>query len=303
MAKKEETRLLTHVARGITFGDTSNSAVRNILTEISKEIYGKVTEKLMRKTMEEYFDWKCPYTGRDLRASIAARDGSYAADHIYPQNQDWCGLNVQGNLVLVDKDANNAKTGLDVETFLKTDTKVLNDIDNGKTREERLAAIKEFQSKLGYDPELIREVIKPLLQERYKTMREEQEKCIHDAMDKLEAKGIKPKVSKSTGEKATATRSSDTVGKGYTYDEKLGVVLYYLQHEDGLIQVEENHMKLTGRHGATAKYILNKLGVDTSKKAGHRGLLQHSANIDDEIAQATGTFKLTLEEIRKRGLV
>ena len=184
MAKKE-TKLLTHVARGITFGDTSNSAVRNILTEISKELYGKVTEDQMRKTMEEHFNWKCPYTGRDLRASIAAKDGSYAADHIYPQNQDWCGLNVQGNLVLVDKEANNAKKGLDIETFLRTDTTVLHDVDNGMTREERLDAIKAFQNALGYEPILIRDVIKPLMQDRYKIVREEQEKCIQDAMAKL----------------------------------------------------------------------------------------------------------------------
>ena len=61
-------------------------------------------------------------------------------------------------------------------------------------------------------------------------------------------------------------------------------------------------MKLTGRNGATAKYILNKLGVDTSGKTGHKGLLLHCTNIDDEIAKATGTFKLTLEEIKKREL-
>lgn len=303
MAKKKDDKLdlLTKVATGVAFGDTSNSAVRNILTEISKELYGRISNDQMHETME-FFEWKCPYTGEDLRPLIENGRGGYASDHIYPQNQSWCGLNVQGNLVLVTEAANNAKRGLDVETFLRTDTKVLKDLDIS-IRQERINKIIAFQTKFHYDPEKVRMVIQPLMEERYRDIRNEQEKYIQDAMAKLEANGIKPKVSNATGEKAATTCSSDTVGKGYTYDEKLGVVLYYLEHKEGLEDVEKKYMKLTGRNGATAKYILNKLGVDTSRKSSHMGLLQHSVNIDDEIAKATGTFKLTLEEIKKRSLI
>lgn len=305
MAKKKDDKmnLLTKVATGVAFGDTANSAVRNILTEISKELYGRITREQMCETMEEDFAWKCPYTGRDLRNSIEDRDGSYAADHIYPQNRDWCGLNVQGNLVLVDKDANNAKKGLDVETFLLTDTKVLHDIDNGMTRQERLDAIRAFQKKRGYNPKRIRDVVRPIMEERYKIIREEQEACIRDVMAKLDAEGIKPVVSKSTDTKTTPPRSSDAVGNGYTYSEKLAVAAYYLRNNKGLVKVEENHMKLIGRKGATAKYILNKLGLNTALKSVHKGLLTKTgSSLDDEIEKATGTFKITLEEIKKRGL-
>ena len=300
MATKREVKLLTHVARGVAFGDTSNSAVRNILTEISKELYGQISEDQMRATMD-FFNWKCPYTGRDLSNSIASGDGSYAADHIYPQNQDWCGLNVQGNLVIVDKAANAAKRGLDVETFLFTDTEVLNDIDNGKTRQERLDKIKEFQAKFQYDPDLIRKIVRPLMEERYRIVREEQEACIRDVMVKLEAAGIKPQDHQIRAKtKHTTLGCTESDGRGYTYEEKIKVAAYYLRHNEGLKQVEENHMGLVGRNGATAKYILNKLGIDTSKNANYKGLLL-VADIDDEIRKATDAFKLTLEEIKKRG--
>ena len=55
--------LLTKVATGVAFGDVSNQAIRNILTEISKSIGGKFTDQDMKDTLD-YFDWKCPYTGK-----------------------------------------------------------------------------------------------------------------------------------------------------------------------------------------------------------------------------------------------
>ena len=87
----------------------------------------------------------------------------------------------------------------------------------------------------------------------------------------------------------------------YTYDEEIEVVAYYLRHRDGLVNVEVKHMKLSGKRGWEAKSILNTLGVDTSRGTKHKGLLQR-ANIDDEIDKASGVFKTTLEEIKKRGL-
>lgn len=181
--------ILTKVAKGIAYGDVSNSSIRNILTEISKSIGGGMTEQEMYDTLD-FFDWKCPYTGKDLREAIENRRGGYATDHIYPQNKEWCGLNVKGNLVLVDKAANAKKGGNDVETFLLNDTTVLGNLDQ-ETRQARLEKIKEFQKKCGYDPEKIRTIVSPLLKKRYSEVREEQEKCISDAMDALRNIGIK----------------------------------------------------------------------------------------------------------------
>ena len=87
----------------------------------------------------------------------------------------------------------------------------------------------------------------------------------------------------------------------YSEDEEFEVAAYFLKNRVGLVNVEEIVLKVSSKRGWAAKEILNKLGIDTSKKSPHRGLLAKS-NIDDEIAKATGVFKNTLEEIKKRGL-
>lgn len=180
--------LLTKVAKGVAYGDVSNQATRNILTEISKIISGSFTEQEMYDTLD-YFNWKCPYTDKDLRPLIENNLGGYATDHIYPQNKEWCGLNVKGNLIIVDKEANSKKHNKDVETFLLTDTTVLGNLDI-HTRQNRLQKIKDFQNECGYVPEQIRDVVKPLLKTRYDEIRTEQEKCINEVMDALESINI-----------------------------------------------------------------------------------------------------------------
>ena len=89
-----------------------------------------------------------------------------------------------------------------------------------------------------------------------------------------------------------------------TYDKELEVAAYYLRHNVGLVKVEENVLKLSGKKGWTAQTILRSLGiVDTSAKSIYKGLLSKPhADIDVEISRATGIFKTTLEEIKKRGL-
>lgn len=181
--------LLTKVAKGVAFGDVSNQAVRNILTEISKSIGGDFKEEDMEKTLE-YFGWRCPYTDEDLRPLIAKGNG-YATDHIYPQNRTWCGLNVKGNLIIVTKRANDVKHNQDVETFLLNDTKVLGTLDM-PTRMKRLQKIKSFQMQNNYDPDKIRKIVSPLMEARYEEIRKEQEKCISDTLAELGNNGIHP---------------------------------------------------------------------------------------------------------------
>jgi CRISPR/Cas system Type II protein with McrA/HNH and RuvC-like nuclease domain len=181
---------ITHVARGITFGDVSNQSVRNILSEISKEIFGKFTDTQMEETME-YFGWCCPYTGRYLKDEYYNGTGNYATDHIYPQNRVWCGLNVKGNLVLVDKHANNKKGDQSVDEFLLYDTDALGCLDDA-TRQARLQKIKDFQAKAGYEAQKIKDSISHLMQARYAKVKEDQELCITDALSALSDIGIRP---------------------------------------------------------------------------------------------------------------
>jgi hypothetical protein len=166
--------ILTKVAKGVAFGDVSNQAIRNILTEISKAVYGGITEQEMEDTME-YFNWECPYTGRSLKKSIEEKDGSYVTDHICSQNKDLCGLNVKGNLVIVDKKANSAKGKLDIDTFMMTDSDFWEEagIDLA-TRMARLKKIKDFQKNCNYDFDKVRAGISSILNRHYIHIREEQ---------------------------------------------------------------------------------------------------------------------------------
>lgn len=174
-------KILTKVAKGIAYGDVSNSAVRNVLTEISKQVFGKITEQDMIDALD-YFGWKCPYTNRDLREDLKNETGNYAVDHIVPQNREYCGLNVKGNLVVVDKKANSAKKSQTVENFLLNDEKVLHGVPK-KERQQRLEKIKKFQKEYGYDPDSIRKCLIPYLETIYDETRVEQEKRIDEAIN------------------------------------------------------------------------------------------------------------------------
>lgn len=93
--------------------------------------------------------------------------------------------------------------------------------------------------------------------------------------------------------------SSAVISK-YTQDEKLGVAVYYLRHNEGLIAVEEKHMRITGGRGWRARDILLESGVDTSGKLKN---LLNKTSIDNAIAKATNPkFKETLEKIKDLGL-
>lgn len=186
--------LLTKAAKGVAYGDVSNAAVRNILAEISNKVYGRFTEQEMIDTLD-YFDWKCPYTGKDLRNAIKNGTGGYVTDHIYPQNKEYCGLNVKGNLVIVDKAANGEKGTKSIKEFFNNEkSNVLRGVDK-ETREARLKKIEDFKKACGYDPEDMRKKLMPLLEKRYSEIRVEQEKSIADA---ISATGMKELVAKTS---------------------------------------------------------------------------------------------------------
>lgn len=266
-------KLLTKVVKGVAYGDVSNHSIRNILTEISKEIGGRFTEQEMYDTLD-FFDWKCPYTGKDLKPLIENGTGEYATDHIYPQNKEWCGLNVKGNLVIVDKTANSKKQDQDVEKFLLHDTNVIKDIDEiGRTREERLKKIKEFQALCKYDPENIRKVISELLKERYVDLRTEQEQCIQKLLGKLKEAGIVSSVKKITisdsdkGESSKQSRRTKNLSTELIFfpaDEK--------QFKDELLQKKKARFILTYDSGIVKESFWDAKSFD--KTSNLRGNIQ-----------------------------
>ena len=247
-------KLLTKVAKGVAFGDVSNQSVRNVLTELSKKIYGGITEQEIEDTIENSFCWECPYTGRNLEKSLKDKDGTYATDHIYPQNRHWCGLNVKGNLVIVDKKANNAKGGMDVDTFMKTDSKFWDDLGiDLSTRLVRLQKIKDFQKACGYDPDKIRSEISPILNEHYDHIKDEQEKGIKNALDVLEKAGIHSLVKAISVTAAKTTSSSSKVKKSKGLPE----LIFYPDDEQlfkaELLKCKKAHFELTYDSGKTVE--------------------------------------------------
>lgn len=244
-------KLLTKVAKGVAFGDVSNQAVRNILTEISKTLYGGITEQEMNDTMELEFGWICPYTGRDLKASVLAKDGTYVTDHIYPQNRDGCGLNVKGNLILVDKRANSEKGKMDVKKFLETDSPYWSELGADKiTRMARLKKIQDFQKKCGYNPDQIRTVVSPILKAYYDAVRATQENVINQSLSELKKANVVTHL--TTAAVTTISASSTTTPKK---SSKLPELIFYpgdeAQFKADLLRRKKAHFVLTYSSGKT----------------------------------------------------
>lgn len=246
-------KLLTKVAKGVAFGDVSNQAVRNILTELSKALYGGITEQEMEDTMELEFGWKCPYTGRDLKASVLAKDGTYATDHIYPQNREGCGLNVKGNLIIVDKRANAEKDKKDIKTFMETDSAFWEELGIDKpTRMARLKKIQDFQKKCGYDPDQIRAVVSPLMQAHYDAVRAEQESVISQALNALKKTGI---VTSLTTPATTSSSAASVVTAKIKKTGKTPELIFHpadeYQFKIELLKQKKAHFVLTYSSGKT----------------------------------------------------
>lgn len=267
-------KLLTKVAKGVAFGDVSNQAVRNILTEISKALYGGITEQEMEDTMELEFGWECPYTGRDLRASILANDGTYVTDHIYPQNKDGCGLNVKGNLIIVDKRANSEKGKMDVKAFMETDSAFWTELGIDKpTRMARLKKIQDFQKRCGYDPDQIRAVVSPLMQAHYDAIRAEQENLIDQSLDALKKAGM---VTSFTTPVATSFSGVSVVTAKAKKAGKTPELIFYPADEHQfkmeLLKGKKAHFVLTYSSGKTVTTPWNASSFDAGSNL--RGNIQ-----------------------------
>ena len=112
--------------------------------------------------------------------------------------------------------------------------------------------------------------------------------------------GSGPLVSKSSSK--IKTSSSTKTGRiKYSEDKAFEVAAFYLKNNATFPQMDEKFFGITNQNGVKTWNICKRLGMDTSRFSIHRGLLKKS-DIDTEISKATGVFKNTLEEIKKRGL-
>lgn len=165
--KRKSKKGLSKAGKGLHTGDVANSAVRFVLSTISVYL-GDVSADDMEEAAK-FFDYKCPYTGRDLKQEImdkrAGKDApDIVLDHIVSQNKDHCGLNVKGNLIWVDKKANGFKSKASFEDFIRKNKKIAATPDE---REARINKIKAFQKESGYDPVAVAAAISPMLNDLY----------------------------------------------------------------------------------------------------------------------------------------
>lgn len=189
LLKKGSKKGLSKAARGIQLGDVANAAVRNVLTILSIHIGDISADDVLDASV--YFDYKCPYTGRDLSSEIKAKANGEKApnivlDHIVPQNRECCGLNVKGNLVWVDKEANGRKGGKSFDEFILTDDKIVSSTTPGE-RQARVDKIKAYQNACGYDPKKIAKIASQMLEDHYKKIENMQVEAAAEI-----AKKIKP---------------------------------------------------------------------------------------------------------------
>lgn len=175
--------------RGKHKADVANSAVRNVLTEISSKLLNTVTHDYLVEAAA-FFGYKCPYTGKDIKNDILTCNMSnLELDHIVPENRYQYGLNIQGNTILVDKYANSQKKGLSVEDFLLNHKMFAH--EPLQVRQDRLDKIKMFQAKYNYDQTKLNAVIGTSLQEFYDEVAKRQEEFYMDLIKKINRKCFK----------------------------------------------------------------------------------------------------------------
>lgn len=99
-----------------------------------------------------------------------------------------------------------------------------------------------------------------------------------------------------------STKTKSVKKSKYSKDQAVEIAAYYLKNNTTCEKLDKLFFGIENGHGVTTWTLLKKLGVDTSRKSKHKGMLIHTG-IDDAIVNATDPiFKNTLEEIKKRGL-
>ena len=174
--------LVTKSCKPTHFGNAKNAAVRNLLGKVSDELFERIDDKYLLEAAE-YFDYKCPYSIKDISRIKAYDKKNIDADHLIPANKEHLGLTIKGNILLVDHDANNKKNGQPVDEFI---------LENAffasltpKEKKERLAKIKKFQNEYYYDTTEINVVLKKFVDEYVAELEEFQKRKVAELKKEL----------------------------------------------------------------------------------------------------------------------
>lgn len=163
--------------------DVANDFIRCLLCDISPS-FGTFTDEQKIQTLE-YFDYKCPYTGDDIREAYAQRRCDL--DHVIGHNRRDCGLHIYGNLVFTKKGTNSRKSSMDFESFIRTETE-------GTTAEKqaRIDKINRFMEESGYASihRSYAELIKAFAQEKYDNIIEMTRAASRELVNRLDVEFV-----------------------------------------------------------------------------------------------------------------
>ena len=173
--------LVTKSCKPTHFGNAKNAAVRNLLGEVSDELFERIDDKYLLEAAK-YFNYKCPYTDKDLSRIKAYDKKNIDADHLIPANKEHLGLTIKGNILLVDHDANNHKGGQTVDNFIMKSKYLGLPLAE---RKKRLAKIKKFQNEYYYDTTEINVVLKKFVDEYVAELEEFQKRKVAELKKEL----------------------------------------------------------------------------------------------------------------------
>lgn len=153
--------IVTKACKPAAFGDAKNSAVRHLLGCVSGELFEKIDDDYLQYAAG-YFNYKCPYTDEDISFVKNNDNTGLNADHIIPNNKEYLGLTIKGNILLVTKDANNKKGGkTSIDDFMINHS--YSKLGTQAQRKAKLKKIMEFQKEFYYDAKGINNVLKPFI--------------------------------------------------------------------------------------------------------------------------------------------
>ena len=173
-------------------GDAANIFVRCMLSDISDMLGGCSAEEIDQTV--RYFDYKCPYTGQDIRTEY--EENKWVLDHLIPHNREACGLNLYGNMMVTTGKVNTKKGAKDFKAFIRQDTD-----GTDAEKEQRIKKIEQFQQESGYFQKVKNiDEIKALCKEQYDFIGERLKNLTSEYADILSIEYVK---SPSGGTKKT----------------------------------------------------------------------------------------------------
>lgn len=181
MQKTNRTRKSRPTVKRTQSGDAANIFIRCMLSDISDMLGGCSAEEIDQTV--RYFDYKCPYTGQNIRTEY--EENRWSLDHLMPHNRESCGLNLYGNIIATTDTVHIKKGAKDFKDFIKNDTD-----GSDEEKAQRIKKIEQFQQESGYFQKIKNtDEIKALCKEQYDFIQEQLKNLKSEYMNLLSIRG------------------------------------------------------------------------------------------------------------------